>query len=179
MHRDVWLGAALGALLSIPIGIGTGLLIAPIQRWYQSWGKTREEARHARIEREYAQALSFVRYPHMFTRFAFRTVVSMVMAITFWLAGSFLGVLMAEIKILEVVTKQAFPMPRIEHIFIQASLFLSGVMVAVGLARLTQEFQKFRDTGARVARFRTYVESVPDDIRRLSVEEYVWKKSLD
>jgi len=65
LSHDVWIGAA----LSVPISIATGLAIDPIRRWYGARGKTKEAARRALLEGQYKQAIMYRIFPHRLTQF--------------------------------------------------------------------------------------------------------------
>ena len=59
MSNDVWYAA----LLSIPISIGTGLLVNPIRRWYEENSKSRDVKKAAREQEQYTKTLMFMIRP--------------------------------------------------------------------------------------------------------------------
>lgn len=76
-----------GLLLSIPIGIVTGLITPPIQRWLQARGKDKALKDLARAREELAEVTYYVENPHIFTQY----LVQVAIRTTF--IGAVLGIL--------------------------------------------------------------------------------------
>src|SRR5207244_3657368 len=71
----------IGTLLSIPIGIGTGLAVAPIERWRENRGKTRGLAKSRWMRQEYVETLNYVRHPHVFTQYLLHKLIDIVSSV--------------------------------------------------------------------------------------------------
>lgn len=74
MSGEFWLGT----LLSIPIGVGTGLAIAPVQRWLDSYGKYRSLGRTKRMRADYEEAHYFFTYPHRMTHYFLNRAIELL-----------------------------------------------------------------------------------------------------
>ena len=73
LSREAWvtlvIGLVAGGLLSIPIGLGTGLMFPSVQRWFDAKMKVRAFKKSSRTRKEYEEALYFVTYPHKMTHY--------------------------------------------------------------------------------------------------------------
>jgi hypothetical protein len=164
MGKDVWIGA----LLSIPIGIITGLLVAPIQRWYQSRGETREVARAKRLKSEYDEIIFYARHPHKFTHFLGKTLITLIMSVTIWLVGSSMLVMIIQVKVDDHITKTAAT--AFNRYFLSGEMILNAIFVIAAMAWFIQVSSRFWKTWIRVAHFESYVLTVPREMRNFALE---------
>jgi hypothetical protein len=65
----------IGALLSIPIGIITGLAVTPIQRWMDGWGKDKKQIEDERTKKEYDSALYYARHPSLLSQYLLQVTI--------------------------------------------------------------------------------------------------------
>jgi hypothetical protein len=73
LSREAWytlvIGLILGGILSIPLGLATGLMFPTVQRWIDVRMKARAFAKSKRMRKEYEEALYFHTYPHKMTHY--------------------------------------------------------------------------------------------------------------
>jgi hypothetical protein len=167
VSNDLWIGVA----LSIPIGIGTGLLVAPIQEWYKNRGKTKEEGLTHRLRWEYGQALTFVTHPHKYTQFLLNVIIRMLICIACWVVGTAtwvsIGIIVTNIPII----------PPPSHNWIAGWSALGASMSSMVSGVFVHFLQTYWSIRKRVARFESYELTIPEEIRNTALEEYTWKES--
>ena len=71
MSSDLWYGA----LLSIPIGIGTALATPWLQRQLDKYSKSRALTRTKKAQEDFSRVKFFVDNPHLFTQYLVYTAV--------------------------------------------------------------------------------------------------------
>jgi hypothetical protein len=74
VSNEFWLGV----VLSVPIGIGTGLAVAPIQRWMDNWSAASRQTKRARQTREYLEVLFFLGRPELLAPHLIVTVLALL-----------------------------------------------------------------------------------------------------
>jgi hypothetical protein len=79
LSSEFWMGI----LLSIPIGVGTGLSVAPIQRWLDSYGRHRSLSRTKRMRADYEEAHYFFTYHHRLTHYFLNRAIEILRQIMF------------------------------------------------------------------------------------------------
>jgi hypothetical protein len=65
MSSDVWYGIIGGAIVSVPIGILSGLAVGPVQRWLDNRSAASRQTKRERQASEYAEVLFFVLHPEL------------------------------------------------------------------------------------------------------------------
>ena len=167
MSNEFWIGV----LLSVPIGIGTGLAVAPIQRWMGNWNAASRQTKRERQRREYLEVLFFLGRPELLAPHLIITVLAL------------LGFLM--IIVLAGVGESALPKQLTEHNVIRISTgFWKGAYLIVilgGTAAVVSTITRLVDSSAtlyrRVAGFEKYAESVSPDVRDLELEVLIKGKA--
>ena len=166
MSNDVWIGA----LLSVPIGIGTGLVIPSLQRWYEGIGKSRSQSRHDRLVYEYGETLHYVSHPTKFTYFLIISVLRCVIATVAITMGQGVGMitmLALRLRTLGNTTADVSPTYRVgAMVYVAIGLLIS----TVGIAMITRTGRRAGAMYRRITTFDQYVETIPDDIRSVDVE---------
>jgi hypothetical protein len=75
MSSDIFIGA----LLSIPIGIGTGLAVPAVQRWLENRGKARSFNQDKRTAEDYKNVLYSLRNPQLTTQYFIQVALQTAM----------------------------------------------------------------------------------------------------
>jgi hypothetical protein len=169
LSKEFWIGLA----LSIPIGIICGLLVGPIQRWYQDWGKSREAARRERIEKEYAETLKYLLFPHSWTHYLLRRVMETIILFIGLSMGNLFLLATVELAILAKISGK--PIDRHDRFFLFFILIAAAVTLTIFIAWFTQAIASFLRTSTRRARFHSYVQTLPNNIRNLELEKEALK----
>ncbi len=169
LSTDLWLGT----LLSIPIGIGTGLAGPPLQRWY----KHRSKARRIRIledqKASYYEALFYLARPEKFTQFLIRSGIVMMLAAVAAISG--IAFFSIEMTIL-FQQEQALHVSRGADVLrgrpeLWAFLLFGPSLNTVGLAVLSGYYSRVRTLSRRVEKFGSYAPTLPQEIRNIALEE--------
>ena len=156
MTSDLWLGA----LLSIPIGIGTGLAVGPIERWWESHGKSKALEKSMEMRVDYAAALFFVQHPHEFTQFLLREIVRGLLGIG--------EILLGVLCILMPLTLRLVGSDESAGRWIAALFLLTGpVPLTMGILTLARSAKKVNRLWYRVRYFEQYQDEVLPELRKL------------
>jgi hypothetical protein len=150
MTADVWIGA----LLSIPIGVGTSLLVPSIQRWLDARGNKKTLAETKRVRAEYEEVLYYQKNPIVFTQYLAQVAVK----------TTFIGALVSIFANLLSALANAFNLVsvyRLESLLFFASqiIFVVSSVLIVNISRPAMRLW------ARIRYFDTYSKTVPDEIR--------------
>jgi hypothetical protein len=91
LSREAWytlvIGVFLGALVSIPLQLATGLMFPSFQRWFEGKMKARAFKKSKRMRKEYEEALYFVTYPHKMTHYFLNRGVGFLQLLIFLVLG--------------------------------------------------------------------------------------------
>lgn len=170
MGKGVWIPV----LLSIPISIGCTLITPYVSAWIERWGKRSHQKKRAKIYAEYREVAALALRPEMLLGQMMVTLIVLNLCGFIFLVIRFLD------PALDVFVK--FVPPHLidshRHIgsLIGASLELIG---AIGITvLLTQVVLQSIKRYLQVRSFRTYVESIPKDMRDEEIEELIlWARS--
>lgn len=155
MSNDVWIGA----LLSVPIGIATGVAVTPIQRWIENRGKNKALVESKRVREQYNSVIFYRLHPHIFTQY----LLNVVIRTTF--IGAAVGIIAGCIYTLA----QAGDFVNIR--ILRSGLYVLGQITAVTSSVLIVGICKpALGLWYRVRNFDAYVRNVPADIRDMEAE---------
>lgn len=167
----------IGTLLSIPIGIGTGIAVDPVKRWWQRRNESNHAKRLDQIKDEYMDVL-------------YCAIHSDLMLATFVLKGTFVTLFVLYLVMLktlepyeDVLTEFLVRrLPVVSHatvVLLAGTEWLLFVGMAVYIGVFT--FRGYR-LYTRVRFFKTYVKTIPDSIRDPELEDMVsagrWNRGL-
>lgn len=166
----------IGSLLSIPIGIGTGLVVDPIKRWWNN----REQSNHAKrletMRAEYMDVLyNAIHSDMMIASFALKGIyvsLYLIYLVLFRLLDPYVDVLIGSI-----FHRVSGPHWLLVVLSVVQVLIFVGMSVYIGLFC----FRSFR-LYTRVRHFEHYAKTLPPEIRRLKLEEFIeegrWNRGL-
>jgi hypothetical protein len=167
MSMDLWGGA----LLSIPIGIATGLAVNPIQKWIENRGEARAAIKLKETRMQYERVLFYLLHPHLFTQYLLQTVIRTTFVGA--AVGIFLGIIHAIPNAFvltgpSVVRGNEYP-PQIVAvvslgILAQLATVVSSVLIARYCIPALQLWNQLRN-------FEEYVKSVPSEHRDTTLEQ--------
>jgi hypothetical protein len=167
VSRESWIVL----LLSVPISLATGLLIRPIQavveRSKKGWQSRRAERQHD----EYAAILVYMIEPERFIQNLVFAAFEMIQAIGLVIAGFGTTTLILVATIPETL---AAPHHQL-HGFERGILWIFGIGGAIlnswGSYRVTKVLLTMHKVRQRMARFDSYVKTLPNDIRIIEIEQ--------
>lgn len=165
MNKGVWIAI----LLSIPINLLTGLLVAPIKSWYKGWGQTREISREKRLRSDYVETLYYVQHPHKFNSYLLLLITQMINHVVIFIVGYFFmlsGVLIAILQQMPDTSGLGNSDKHMQH----ACLMMGIALTSLASALWSNTFVDFYSTWKRVNNSDSYLSSVPDNIRNLTLE---------
>jgi hypothetical protein len=167
LSPDLWFGA----LLSIPIGIGTGLAVTPLQRALENRGKAKAVAETKRAKEIYTETLFFVGHPHLFTQYLIQVAIKTtfigsavgIFSGLFYLVGQ-MGALSVRELFSWAIDREAlnilgFGLGQVVAIF-SSVMIVSICMPAMKLWH-------------RVRNFEEYVKGLPTKIRDIATENKI------
>ena len=149
MTSDVWYGA----LLSIPIGIATGLAVPLLQRWWENRGNKKQANEERRTKEEYLQVAFYKNHPETFTQY----LVHVAIQTTF--IGAIVGVLSAVFYAVNQVVPDVSGLPfpfyfgavhRLVSLLGQVMAIVSSLLIiricrpAMALWRKMRDFDKYK-----------------------------------
>jgi len=157
MTDDVWIGA----ILSVPIGVGTSLAMPVIQRKLDERGNRKVLAESNRVRTEYEEVLFYHQNPVLFTQYlaqvAIRTTfISAAVAIFAQLIsalGSGLYLVSREIPVAQI------EQPTLALSILSQLVFMISSILIVSITRPALGIWR------RVRQFEKYANTVPKDIR--------------
>jgi hypothetical protein len=164
MSNDVWIGA----LISVPIGIATGVAVVPIQKWIENRGKAKALIQSRDARERYTSVLFYRLHPHLFTQYLLRTVIRTTFAsAAMGIVAGFLYV-MANATATFIATQTtsigfASTMMQLFTILGQMTIIVASVLI-INYCRPALKLW------SRVQNFEEYAKSVPSDIRDLTAE---------
>ncbi len=162
-------------VLSVPVGIGTGLAVPPLQRWYKHRHKTRQ-IRHLEDQRdEYYETLVFLRNPEKFSQFLILCAMRLIIAAFFALCGlQFFAIAAPEVR----QARQEFHIVQGIGVFRAKPALLvfalaGPVFSTLGIGLLSSVFRLVRAQTKRVDNFDSYAETLPPEVRNKGIEQMV------
>jgi hypothetical protein len=173
MSNDVWIGA----LLSVPIGVGTGLAVTPLQQWYRELGKSRAEAERNLMTHQYGQALFYISHPHRFTQYLVVEAVRAIAAIAAMLVGGGISFGTVLVGGLMRAVNAAHPLTKKDIVILWVYMIAGLASSVVGSAYLARVFQRALPLYKRIVNFEAYAATIPADIRNLEIEAMVYTAS--
>jgi hypothetical protein len=160
-------------LLSIPLGIVSGLLVPYIQRWIDSRGQVKGVAKRDRMRKEYRQAMSYARHPDLFTHYLIRGLLS----ITIYSGGAIVSILyyvaLGPASVFYVnnsLPKAFYYVPPIMAYPLFLMILFVIIFFSVGIV---SNWKRVATVYGRVRRFKTYANTIPADLRDLELETHV------
>ena len=168
MSSDVWLGA----LISVPIGIATGLAVTPVQKWLEDRGKTKALVHSRDTQHQYAAVLFYRMHSDLFTQYLLRVVI----LTTF--TGSAVGILAGfffAFANLSGAVLNAAPgySSRVYTIFIQSVSILGQMTAIVGSILIIRYCRPALKLWQQVRYFEDYAKTIPSELRNLDIEAQV------
>jgi hypothetical protein len=168
MGKEFWIGT----LLSIPIGVGTGLAVAPIQRFFRNRGDAKAIEESQRTREEYRRVLFFIEHPEMFTQYLVQVVIEsafivLTMLLFFSIGGTlgmFAGAATANVAP-HVITGVG------SHYLAGALVILLEVWFVLYISLLIRLCQPAIIMLGHVRYFDRYVRRLPRGIRDLEAEK--------
>jgi hypothetical protein len=154
-------------ILSLAVGITSGLAVQPIQRWWEKRATSSQSKRHKRIAEEYAAATYYALHPEFL-------VCKLVLTCTGVMGFAIYLLCLIKIDVTPVhpglFPKPAFRVPEYVPTLLDVGQMLFIIVVAIFIGRTTiNAFYLFE----RVRGFRFYVEKVPSKLRDVSMEKVV------
>jgi hypothetical protein len=167
LSNEFWLGIG----LSIPIGIGTGLAVAPIQKWIDNRSEASRQTKRERQKQEYMEVLFFLRRPELLASQLILRVLSLLGLLTIITFASLGEAVLPK----ELTGQVAF---RIQSEFWKGFYLVVtlGGLVA-GISIITRVIDNSITLYHRVVRFEKYAESISSDIRDLEIEALIKQKA--
>jgi uncharacterized integral membrane protein len=166
MNSELWIGTA----ISIPIGIASGLAVAPIQRWMDRWGETTHQKKKSRMKDEYAEVTDSALHPEMM-------IAGMITSVLLLGLDGFVLLLLLLMKpffdgFLSFVPRPAIAASHLPEILVLLSVFMVGSFFALTILAFRMVMNSVR-LYWHVRFFREYVKSIPDELRDLKLEKIV------
>jgi hypothetical protein len=163
MSSDLWLGV----LFSIPIGIGTGLAVAPVQKWIDNRSVASRYTKLKRQKREYEEVLFFASRPELLS--SHLIITTLVLGCAVGLAFLFS---MGEKALPIELTNTA--VVRLHSTFWKATwIFIVCSSVTAMGSVLTRVVNRSIALYQHVAFFKQYAERIPPTIRNPEMEKHV------
>jgi hypothetical protein len=160
-------GFWLGILLSIPISLGTGLLIRPIQLQIRRRSKASQAAQVKRQEEEYRQTVWYSLYPERLTHYLFLQLVKPINALEMIVVGTGFPILSAAI----MIPRNGEHLGGWERALTICYSIGGGLMQMWGVYTIGKVINGIGNPQLRISDFDSYVKTVPDDVRNLELEE--------
>lgn len=174
MSSDTWAGVWIGTLFSIPVSIGAALVVPRIQRYLDKRGEASHAKKREQIKEEYEDVLNFALHTDwLIGRMLVAVIQLLFMVLTalvcVWLRPTLDDVL------------GDIPSPHLSHlvsehvrIAVAGSMGMAAVIFAtVWAVVIFKESSRWALLFSNVRYFKTYVKSIPDDIRDKKYEDAV------
>ena len=157
-------------MLSIPIGIATGLAVNPIQKWFENRGKTKAAVKLKDVKDRYEIVLFYRLHPHLFTQYLLHTVIRTTFV------GAAAGILLGILHAIPNAFFLAIPaLARGEPNATQMALFLglptfAQLTTVVSSVLIIRYCRPAIQLWHQVRTFEKFVDSVPSEHRNLAAE---------
>jgi hypothetical protein len=167
VSSDLWIGA----LLSIPIGLGTGLAGPPLLRWYKHRAKARRQRKLENQKAEYMRTLFLFRNPELYTHFLIDCAIKMILgAVT---VGTGLGFAVIAVAVMGRNELPIHgPLATVLKLYQVTSIFLCFL----GNGLLGVAYAIYRGASFRVKQFPLYLKTLPLEIRDVDLEGTIREK---
>jgi hypothetical protein len=166
MSADVWIGA----VLSIPIGIATGLAVTPAQRWIENRGKQKALVQSKRVKADYDAIIFYRLHPHIFTQYCLQVVIKT----TFIAAavGIISGCIYAFAQATSFVNIYRLQPAPVLYVLAQITAIASSILIINNCRPALKTWQRVRN-------FEEYIANIPSDIRDLNAESLALRSPED
>ena len=164
MSNDVWYGIIGGAIVSVPIGILSGLAVGPVQKWLDNRSAASRQTKRERQASEYAEVLFFVLRPELLSAYLLVRVTAIV-----GFFGTIAIAVFAESALPPEFTRQTVLTIHSEgwKVGYIAISMVGFVMLWSVLTRMVENSSRLY---RRVSGFSHYAEGLPPDVRNLELE---------
>jgi hypothetical protein len=163
MNSEVWIGA----VISIPIAIASGLAVEPIQRWWQRRGEHSHAKKFKQMEAEYNRVTFYAVHSDLMIADLVIKGIGITLYVAYLLFMTFIG---------PIVQELADFLPRSPHPSDTALIVLPAALLAC-LISLTVFVLTIAIRGVslynHVRHYKVYVTNFPAQIRDLELEEAV------
>ena len=168
MSGDVWIGA----LISIPIGVGTGIVAPLIQHWYQTQSTWRAEKRSAMRRTEYWRTLLYVARPELFTQYLIMgTIRGLRQMFVFFTS-------LIPVLVVLLGTKGEQHLSRWDKGNSIFFIIVGMLLNSISLWSAMNIWIEIRDRWDKVRGFQQYVETVPYETRNPTAENEFLRRNL-
>jgi hypothetical protein len=154
VSNDVWWGA----LVSIPIGIATGLAVPWLEKRLASSGKALAQANTQRVYKEYGEALFYRKTPIVFTQHLVQVIVQISLILAAAGGACFLVLLIADLV-------SYLKNGSLDYVVEPLSRFVEELVVIVSAVLVGNTSLKARRVWWRVRELEKYANTVPSDLR--------------
>ena len=155
-------------VLNVIVGIGTGLSVQPIQRWWEKRAISSQSKRTKRIREEYTTATYFALHPEFLACKLVLTCIGVCAYIVYLLFLVKLDV--TPIHAGAGFPKFSFTIPRYIMTMIEVGNMLLITVLTTFIGRTALNAFSFFE---RVRNFKGYVEKVPMEIRDVELEKVI------
>jgi hypothetical protein len=167
VSRESWIVL----LLSVPISLVTGLLIRPIQSVIER-SKKGWQLRQAELQKDdYASILVYMLEPERFIQNLVFAAFEMIQAIGLVIAGFGTTTLILVAIIPETLAAPHHQLQGLERGILWGFGMVGAALNSWGSYRVTKVLLTMYKVRQRMARFDSYVKTLPDDIRVIEVEQ--------
>lgn len=175
MSSDVWIGT----ILSIPVSLGVALVTPRVQRWLERRGAISHAKKRDRMRDEYNEVLHYALHTDFLLGRILVIVLLFVAAIlVFVVALPVLPVIGDTLRLLVHRSR-----PNVSKSYLVAlTTGLTSIAVASAIAysvAIVQMVWKYMRLFSNVRFFKSYVESIPSDLRDKRLEEIVICAALE
>ena len=173
MSNDV----LLGAVLSVPIGIATGLAVTPLQRWFENRGKAKAVGETKRAEAEYKNVLFYRQHPDEFTQYLVQVAIRTTLIGA--AVGIFSGFFFTVGQFIEITTPRVLGFLWVSRRYVEAAGYLCGQLVTILSSVIVVKIcMPAMTLWRRVRHFDLYIQGVPSDVRIPDAEADVPKRII-
>jgi hypothetical protein len=154
MSNDVWYGA----LISVPVGIATGLAVPPLQRWLENRGNQKLAEQERRSREEYEEVLFYRKNPETFTQYLVHVAIQTAFI------GAVVAVLSALWSAVTPAIASALPHPNSDFVLILYSLPREMVAIISSLL-IIRICRPAMALWSKVKNFDRYEQAIPQEQR--------------
>ena len=165
MNKAAWTEVLVASFLSIPIGILTGLAVAPLRNWYRARGKSWAVTQFNLDRLEYLNTLRYRENPAEFTHFLLFTIVRYIELLMLWSFSTLVGVVFLSDALIVRSTKSSFYFRTLFEVGAGLSILASTAAVVAFVFYI----MVLHGTWKRVKHFDSYVKHLPKEIRALEL----------
>ena len=155
MSNEVWYGIVGGAIVSIPIGILSGLAVRPVQTWLDRRVVTRSAAQLIQIRRDYAEVLRYSNDQNALTQYLIVTTLRGLIGIA--VGGISFLLLLPSMFVFGAPRWRFYALFGLRIVSLAAAV-TSAVFVVSWCLDAVQLWKRVRD-------FDDYARTVPDEVR--------------